>query len=220
MSKIEVDVSALAGFTPSEGGRPLLSRNGLFKTKMVAIEFGTAKDSGNKTMVITHEIVGLVPNDPDAGLSLEKTIAVTGKTQRGARAGEDNILQLGALLASAGRDTDAIRKLAERGTLDLEQIKGSLLAEGKNTSYVACNAKAFNGRISSEISGYIPTPRAEDTVKKELEKGRLGQAYNMEQLQALADTQAASGGKSSGTSANGVHKTATATSAAEFEGQI
>lgn len=217
MSKIEVDISALAKFTPSEGGRPLLSRNGIFKTKMVGIEFGTAKESGNKTMVITHEVLPLFGEaDADTGATLEKTIAVTGKAQKGRNAGEDNILQLGALLASAGRDTDAIRKLAERGTLDLEQIKSSLLAEGKNTSYVACNARAFGGRISSEISGYIPTPRAEDTIAK----GRAAQAYNLEQLQALANKQNAGGASSSGATANGVHKASAATSATEFEGQI
>lgn len=212
----QVNASALKNFTPSEGGSPLLSRNGIFKIEFTRAEVSKSK-TGNTTIDLEMSVLPLSDEDPDAGQVLTKSVPCTGTVQKGRNKGDENILQLGQCLASAGWKTEDIQAIGAKGTLDLDAVCTTLLKPGKNHGYVACNARAYNGYISSDVSAFIAAPRAE----KDISNKRHKQPYSLEALEKQAEQQNAArtaqtgaGAGGGGSTSNGVSKPA---DTAEFE---
>lgn len=149
-----IDVSGLADFTPYEGlgTSALLKQDGFYKVLLAKLVAGKSK-TGNEKFTISC----VVQDEDEKGQTLIADLTFGGADKNG----KPMIRRLGDLLVSAGMSLDAVRALAARGQLDVDQLVP--LLTGK-VAHIEAEAQEYDGRMTTRVQNFVPPERYNTSV--------------------------------------------------------
>ncbi len=149
-----VDLSGLADWAPYEGfgSNSLMKQDGSYKATVTKVQL--TKSSNGSPMFLVQQIV---QDEDEKGASLLNNVMVGGNDKNG----KSMIRQLGDFLQGCGTAPDVIRSLAQKGSIDGEQLASQLV--GKTVHFTA-EAETYEGKQTSKVKNYISKQQYDDAV--------------------------------------------------------
>lgn len=149
-----IDLSELAGFTPTEGlgGNALLKMDGIYSGLITKVIKKKAQ-SGNPMFLVQQ----IVQDADEKGQSILHNVLVGGKDKNG----EGNIKQLGQLLISCGFTIEQVQALSKSGAVAADGIIQHLL---NKTCFFEVEAEPYEGKLSTKITNYVTKVRFDEAI--------------------------------------------------------